>query len=111
MLEMLTNVLTFFSSSLLSFLPSPFRPVPPLPAPPPLHSRPCPGPFSDWIMGLSWCSLSGFHHVIPFFYSIYFFILLVHRALRDDEACAKKYGADWVKYKKLVPYAFVPGVF
>jgi delta14-sterol reductase/lamin-B receptor len=30
--------------------------------------------------------------------------------MRDDEACAGKYGADWAEYKKRVPHIFVPGV-
>ena len=37
-------------------------------------------------------------------------VLLIHRALRDDHACALKYGADWPKYKKRVPCLFVPYV-
>ena len=40
----------------------------------------------------------------------YFLVLLVHRALRDDHACAEKYGNDWPRYKEIVPSMFVPGV-
>ena len=43
--------------------------------------------------------------------AIYFFILLVHRSIRDDHMCQQKYGDDWETYKKLVPYRFVPGLF
>jgi delta14-sterol reductase len=65
----------------------------------------------DWLMGLAWCLTTGFQTPLTYFYSIYFLILLVHRALRDDEACTKKYGEeDWEKYKKAVPYIFVPRV-
>jgi len=65
----------------------------------------------DWLMGLAWCLTTGFQTPLTYFYSIYFFILLVHRAWRDDEACLKKYGEeDWAKYKKAVPYIFVPGL-
>ena len=32
------------------------------------------------------------------------------RAIRDDETCAEKYGADWAEYKRQVPYMFIPGV-
>lgn len=39
----------------------------------------------DWIMGLSWCLYTGFDSIIPYFYAIYFAILLIHRAFRDDE--------------------------
>lgn len=65
----------------------------------------------DWIMGLSWCLLCGVDSIVPYFYAIYFAILLVHRAGRDDHACEKKYGDDWVEYKKIVRYKFIPGLF
>ena len=65
----------------------------------------------DWIMGLSWCLLCGVDSIVPYFYAIYFAILLVHRAIRDDHACEKKYGDDWEEYKKIVKYRFVPGLF
>ena len=65
---------------------------------------------ADWLMGLSWCSVCGTNSIIPYFYSIYFCILLIHRAWRDDHACHEKYGDDWERYKKKVPYVFIPGV-
>jgi len=64
----------------------------------------------DWIMGLAWCSCTGTGCIVTYFYSIYFFILLVHRAYRDNHACAQKYGKDWPRYKAYVPYVFVPGI-
>jgi len=64
----------------------------------------------DWLMGLSWCLLCGFGSPVPYFYATYFLVLLVHRALRDDHACAEKYGSDWPRYKEIVPSMFVPGV-
>ena len=65
----------------------------------------------DWLMALAWCLPCGFDSIIPYFYAIYFAILLIHRASRDDEMCYHKYGKDWEKYKKLVPDVFIPGVF
>jgi Delta14-sterol reductase len=64
----------------------------------------------DYIMGLSWCLVCGFGSIVPYYYAIYFLILLVHRSIRDDHMCHKKYGDDWIAYKKLVPYRFVPAV-
>lgn len=64
----------------------------------------------DWIMGLSWCMVCGFQSIVPYFYAIYFCILLVHRAMRDDHMCHQKYGDDWGEYKKRVPYMFIPGI-
>lgn len=65
----------------------------------------------DWIMGLSWCMVCGFESIVPYYYAIYFAILLVHRSIRDDHMCREKYGDDWDKYKALVPYRFIPGLF
>lgn len=45
------------------------------------------------------------------FYSLYFAVLLVHREGRDDAACAEKYGQDWNKYKKIVKWRILPGVY
>ena len=65
---------------------------------------------ADWTMALSWCAVCGTGSIIPYFYAIYFAILLIHRAMRDDHACHEKYGDDWDRYKKRVPYVFIPGL-
>jgi delta14-sterol reductase/lamin-B receptor len=64
----------------------------------------------DYLMGLSWCCLCGFDSIVPYFYAVYFLILLIHRSMRDDQLCQEKYGSDWDTYKKMVPYRFIPGV-
>ena len=64
----------------------------------------------DWLITFSWCLLCGFNSPIPYFQAIYFLVLLVHRAIRDDQMCAEKYGDDWTEYKKRVPYMFIPHV-
>ena len=64
----------------------------------------------DWIMGCTWCLVCGFGSIVPYYYAIYFFILLVHRSTRDDHLCQQKYGKDWDIYKQMVPYRFIPGV-
>jgi delta14-sterol reductase/lamin-B receptor len=64
----------------------------------------------DYIMGLSWCLVCGFDSIVPYYYAIYFAILLIHRSIRDDHMCQAKYGDDWDTYKQLVPYRFIPGV-
>lgn len=46
-------------------------------------------------MALAWCLPTGFNTPITYFYLAYFIVLLVHRQIRDDEACQKKYGKDW----------------
>ena len=64
----------------------------------------------DWLVTLSWCMLCGTNSPIPYFQAVYFMILLIHRANRDDGMCAVKYGKDWEEYKKTVPYMFIPFV-
>ena len=64
----------------------------------------------DWIMGLTWCMVCGWNSIVPYYYAIYFAILLIHRSIRDDEMCAHKYGDDWLEYKRQVPYRFIPGL-
>jgi hypothetical protein len=58
--------------------------------------------------GVSPC---GFSHLVPYFYVIYFGILLVHRDARDGEACAEKYGDDWKRYCAVVRYRLIPFVY
>ena len=56
----------------------------------------------------AWCLPAGFETPIPYFYVVYFGILLVHRQIRDDEQCKLKYGNDWDEYCKRVPYKIIP---
>lgn len=58
-----------------------------------------------------WSVPALFNHLLAYFYVIFLLILLTDRALRDDNRCAAKYGADWDAYKKIVPYRILPGVF
>lgn len=53
----------------------------------------------------------GWGMIVTYFYVVYFAVLLVHRGMRDEEKCLRKYGEDWRKYQKLVPYRIVPGVY
>jgi Delta14-sterol reductase len=48
---------------------------------------------------------------VTYFYMLYFFILLVHRQMRDEEKCRRKYGKDWEEYCRLVKYKIIPGVY
>jgi delta14-sterol reductase len=64
----------------------------------------------DWIITLSWCLLCGWKSPIPYFQAVYFMVLLIHRADRDDQMCSEKYGEDWAEYKRRVPYMFIPYV-
>ncbi|KAF8251840.1 ERG4/ERG24 ergosterol biosynthesis protein [Wilcoxina mikolae CBS 423.85] len=65
----------------------------------------------DWIMAWAWCLPTGFRTPVTYFYVVYFAVLLIHRDRRDDEKCRAKYGADWDRYTKIVPYRILPGVY
>jgi delta14-sterol reductase len=53
----------------------------------------------------------GWGMAITYFYIVYFAVLLIHREMRDEEKCMRKYGKDWDEYKKKVPWRILPGVY
>ena len=65
----------------------------------------------DWLMGLSWSLTTGFGRWLPYFYPIYFAILLIHREWRDNKHCAAKYGDDWRSYTARVRWRIIPWVY
>ena len=65
----------------------------------------------DLVMALSWSLPCGMENILPYFYVIYFIFLLIHRQLRDEENCQKKYGKDWDKYCQLVKWRLIPGLY
>ncbi|CAO1625484.1 unnamed protein product [Parajaminaea phylloscopi] len=70
-----------------------------------------PNYLGDLIMGLAWSLPCGFETPVVYTYVLYFLVLLVHRQIRDDEACKEKYGKDWDKYCELVPYRIFPYLY
>lgn len=48
---------------------------------------------------------------VTYFYIVYFGVLLVHRELRDEEKCRRKYGADWDVYTQKVRWRIIPYVY
>ncbi|XP_036058324.1 delta(14)-sterol reductase LBR [Onychomys torridus] len=70
-----------------------------------------PNYLGDLIMALAWSLPCGFNHVLPYFYVIYFTMLLVHREARDEHQCKRKYGLAWEKYRQRVPYRILPYVY
>lgn len=65
----------------------------------------------DLILSLAMCASCGVGHVLPYFYFVYMFMLLVVRIQRDDERLIGKYGKYWDDYKKLVPYNLIPYIY
>lgn len=53
----------------------------------------------------------GWGIAFTYFYILYFAVLLIHRDGRDDEKCRRKYGEDWQKYKSIVRWRIIPGIY
>ena len=70
-----------------------------------------PNYLGDLIMACSWSLITGTSHIIPYFYPLYFLVLLVHRERRDNEQCLKKHGAAWEKYCERVKYRIFPRIY
>lgn len=70
-----------------------------------------PNYLGDLLMALSWSLPCGFSSLLPYFYPVYFFVLLVHRQLRDEAECKRKYGASWDRYCERVKYRIIPYVY
>uniref|UniRef100_A0A7S4HX25 Delta(24(24(1)))-sterol reductase n=1 Tax=Odontella aurita TaxID=265563 RepID=A0A7S4HX25_9STRA len=66
---------------------------------------------ADLVMALCWGLNTGFGSVVPYFYFVFFTTVLTHRVSRDMEHCRDKYGKDWERYTREVPYIFIPYVF
>ena len=65
----------------------------------------------DLLMALSWSLPCLFDSPLPYYYPIYFAILLIHRERRDHHFCQTKYGADWDAYCEKVPWRIIPGIY
>lgn len=54
---------------------------------------------------------TGVSHLLPYFYILYFTMLLVHREARDEQQCLQKYGRAWHEYCRRVPYRILPYLY
>ncbi|KAF9466096.1 ergosterol biosynthesis ERG4/ERG24 [Collybia nuda] len=66
---------------------------------------------ADWTMSFMWGAIVGTTSIIPYFYSVFFIVVLIHRCGRDFERCSIKYGKDWERYCAVVKYKFIPGIY
>lgn len=62
----------------------------------------------DILMALSWGLACGFSSPLPYFYCLFFTCMILHRQIRDEVRCSKKYGEHWKIYTKKVPNVFFP---
>ncbi|CAI4215378.1 unnamed protein product [Parascedosporium putredinis] len=65
---------------------------------------------ADVFFAVSWGLITGFKSPFPWFYPLFFVIMIAHRAARDIRRCRTKYGETWLEYEKQVPYLFIPYV-
>ncbi|XP_015685632.1 delta(14)-sterol reductase-like, partial [Protobothrops mucrosquamatus] len=70
-----------------------------------------PNYLGDLIMAFAWSLPCGFTHILPYFYIIYFTLLLAHRDARDEHQCLRKYGLAWHEYCRRVPYRIFPYLY
>ncbi|KAF8195259.1 ergosterol biosynthesis ERG4/ERG24 [Mycena galopus ATCC 62051] len=66
---------------------------------------------ADLILSFAMCASCGARNIFPYAYFVQMIVLLVHRSIRDEDRCSKKYGKDWELYKARVPYALIPGIY
>ncbi|KAL3424096.1 ergosterol biosynthesis ERG4/ERG24 family protein [Phlyctema vagabunda] len=64
----------------------------------------------DAFFAISWGLVTGFESPFPWFYPVFFSLMIMHRAYRDIQRCKVKYGESWDEYTKMVPYLFIPYV-
>jgi len=68
--------------------------------------------FFELLAAWSWGLLAGVaRNKIGLFYPIFLTILLVHRAMRDQNKCLDKYGRYYQQYMAMVPYKIIPGLY
>lgn len=63
---------------------------------------------ADMYFAITWALITGFSSPLPWFYPVFFAIMISHRAYRDIRKCEVKYGEAWQEYKRQVPYLFIP---
>ncbi|XP_046585326.1 LOW QUALITY PROTEIN: 7-dehydrocholesterol reductase-like [Haliotis rubra] len=63
------------------------------------------------LLAFFWSVPALFVNIMPFSYTIFLIVLLIHRSYRDEAKCCQKYGTFWVEYCKRVPHKIVPYLF
>ena len=62
----------------------------------------------DIYFAITWGLICGIESPFPWFYPVFFTIMIVHRAWRDITRCRIKYGKTWEEYEKITPWLFIP---
>lgn len=65
--------------------------------------------FFELLAAFCWCATGGFQFSFwPYLYFFFLTGLLIHRTIRDEEKCKKKYGKYWDEYCSKVQYRIIP---
>ncbi len=62
----------------------------------------------DVYFATTWGLITGFNSPFPWFYPVFFVLMIIHRAYRDIQRCREKYGDAWKEYERRTPYLFIP---
>lgn len=65
----------------------------------------------DLMLSLAYSLACGTEQLFPYFYFIFLSGLLIHRCLRDEDRCQKKYGVAWQIYCEQVPTRLLPKIW
>ncbi|KAF2456753.1 sterol reductase/lamin B receptor [Lineolata rhizophorae] len=65
----------------------------------------------DAYFALCWALITGFDSPFPWFYPVFFVVMISHRCARDIQRCRERYGEAWEEYTRRVPYLFIPYIF
>jgi protein-S-isoprenylcysteine O-methyltransferase Ste14 len=65
----------------------------------------------DILMAVAWSLPCLFGSLLPYFYPLYFTILLIHRERRDFRRCSSRYGGAWEEYCRRVRWRILPGLY
>ena len=63
---------------------------------------------ADVWFATNWGLITGFNSPFPWFYPVFFVLMISHRASRDIARCREKYGEAWKEYERRVPYLVIP---
>jgi delta14-sterol reductase len=59
----------------------------------------------------SFALCTGFTSVIPYLLPLWLCMLLPHRAWRDEQRCAAKYGELWTEYTRIAKFRMIPFLY
>jgi delta14-sterol reductase len=65
----------------------------------------------ELIVYLAFALTTGHRSFVPFILPLWLGALFVHRAWRDEQRCAQKYGSLWTEYRRRARFRMIPFVY